>query len=247
MRPTAAGVLRAPTLLVDVPRYHVHKGCWFTLYLYHRWLAPFNSMPLAAARSPDCHCSSSGTRHALVVESRELGLGHDVHIKDPMGLVPARSAVSVSTRAREAPRGLCLARVYRVARADVPINATRLLRSRASAACQLSSRRTASSGTALAVFDASLNVLHWTWLLNDPEKQVAEWGLRRQRRRKYADLNTSDYWIPRGASGAFPPPWARRRMMLGCSSMATMERYSRPLCGCATVASRVPLQCRRCT
>ena len=50
-------------------------------------------------------------------------------------------------------------------------------------------------GTAIAVLDADLKVLGWTWLLNAPQHQVSS--------------STSRWFAPVGAADRFPPPWAK--------------------------------------
>lgn len=50
-------------------------------------------------------------------------------------------------------------------------------------------------GTAIAVLDANLKVLGWTWLLNAPQHQVSN--------------SPSRWFAPVGAADRFPPPWAK--------------------------------------
>ena len=52
-------------------------------------------------------------------------------------------------------------------------------------------------GTAIAVLDAGLAVLGWTWLLNAPQHQVTY------------QPGKSRWFTQAGASDVFPPPWGK--------------------------------------
>lgn len=52
-------------------------------------------------------------------------------------------------------------------------------------------------GTVVAVLDAELRVLGWTWLVNAPQHQVSR-------------LPSANKWqVPVGSADGFPPPWAK--------------------------------------
>ena len=57
-------------------------------------------------------------------------------------------------------------------------------------------------GTIVAVLDAQLHVLAWTWLLCEPAKQVMVGA-----RRSADDPSRSGWHVPSGVSGGFSPPW----------------------------------------
>ena len=58
-------------------------------------------------------------------------------------------------------------------------------------------------GTVIAVLDADLRVLGWTWLLVEPAKQVLNLA-----RRSGADGSRSGWFVPPGVSDGFAPPWS---------------------------------------
>jgi len=58
-------------------------------------------------------------------------------------------------------------------------------------------------GTVIAVLDAHLRVLGWTWLLVEPAKQVLSLA-----RRSGADGSRSGWFVPPGVSDGFAPPWS---------------------------------------
>ena len=63
-------------------------------------------------------------------------------------------------------------------------------------------------GTIIAVYDANLQMLNWTWLLIDPAKQVEA----RHNSRRQSNSIRSDWFVPAGAADNFAPPWSELSM-----------------------------------
>ena len=152
-------------------------------------------------------------RLVLDVASRSLDLGHAVNVKGPEDLgQPAqeRPVSFFNPSIVRAPQGLCPRCVFVASlRADVlhqcdmstPLKGERGMPS-------VVQTNAFFKGSVIAVLDGRFNVLGWTWLLNAPEQQVSDWGMRSHRRRVQRESNVSDFWIPRGASDGFAPPWS---------------------------------------
>ena len=62
-------------------------------------------------------------------------------------------------------------------------------------------------GSIVAVLDDELHPLGWTWLLNAPDQQVSPIASSGTSTSP-GSSSRSGFWVPRGASGAFPPPWS---------------------------------------
>ena len=126
----------------------------------------------------------------------------------PYGSEPAVAHFNPSALV-PAPHGLCEACEHVVA---VRVDPWHQCSSRTSPYRQKQRQPINWRGTAIAVLDAELAVLGWTWLLDRPNAQVADVG---------DDRVSAQLRVARGAHGAFPPP-----LHPGRSSDADVKRFS---------------------
>jgi hypothetical protein len=151
--------------------------------------------------------------HVLRVPSRaflaELG---EVRVAGPSGLgQPARDrrAHLFNPSIVRAPAGLCPRCAFIAsARADVlhQCDATTPLNGEPGLP-RVVATNGFFKGSILAVLDDELHPLGWTWLLNAPDQQVSPIASSGTSTSP-GSSSRSGFWAPRGASGAFPPPWS---------------------------------------